>query len=699
MNNTNTQRFDQIAASIVNETLQEDIMIKDHVQKLGEECFQTLIAELEDYAIFLLDPDGIISTWNKGAQRIKGYLAEDVIGKSHKLFYTAEDREARMPEKLINLAIQNGKVIHEGWRVRKNGEHFWGNVTITALHNDKGGLTGFLKVTRDLTERRNAEIAQYTYTQQLEKNNEALRKSEERYHKMVAEVQDYAIILLDPTGIVLDWNKGAQKVKGYLPEEIIGKSFKLFYTPEDLKQNFPERLLHEAVVKGSTLNEGWRMRKDGTRFWGSVSITALHGSHGEITGFSKVTRDLTVQKIADDQLREFANELKSKNEILRKSEERYHRMIDEVQDYAILLLSKEGNIENWNSGAMHIKGYTAEEIVGKHFRIFYPSEDAVRGLPEQLLEIARRTGRATHEGWRVRKNGTRFWGNVVITALHDDDHNIVGYTKVTRDLTDRKKAEDTLRENAIALDQKNKALENLNSELSSFVYVASHDMKEPLRKIQTYVSMFDEQLSERGKTYLERIGSSAARMQSLIEDLLSYSQVSNDSSAVEELDLNQLLDTVKHDLEVPIAQRKAIVQSSTLPKIKGVRFQLYQVFLNILSNALKFSKEHEVPQVKIHADVVSRSAELPPRLAGLNQSYHHITIRDNGIGFEAENSNRIFEVFQRLHPKHTYSGTGIGLAIVKKVMDNHNGLVMAESQPGSGAAFHLYFPAETKVQS
>jgi light-regulated signal transduction histidine kinase (bacteriophytochrome) len=296
-----------------------------------------------------------------------------------------------------------------------------------------------------------------------------------------------------------------------------------------------------------------------------------------------------------------------------------------------------------------------------------------------------------HEGWRVRKDGTRFWGSVVITALHDGDGTVIGFTKVTRDLTDRKKAEDALKESAILLDQKNKSLEVLNSELSSFVYVASHDMKEPLRKIQTYISMFNEPVSEKGKGYLDRIQGSAARLQNLIEDLLSYSQVSNDVSDTEKLDLNEIVETVKHDLEIGIAHRKAVLTIEKLPEIVGVRFQVYQVFLNLLSNALKFSRPDVSPKVQVRADKVTMNdRSQTPR------EFYHIEVADNGIGFDAENASRIFEVFQRLHPRQAYAGTGIGLSIVKKVMENHEGMVTAESTPGKGSTFHLYFPVQTE---
>src|SRR6188768_3392322 len=200
---------------------------------------------------------------------------------------------------------------------------------------------------------------------------------EERFQQLIAEVSDYAIIFLDITGIISSWNRGAEKIKGYAADDIVGRSFTTFYTQEDREAGLPARLLKSAADRGSVIHEGWRVRKDGSRFWGSVVITALHDDSGAIIGYSKVTRDLTERKTAEDKLNDYANELKLKNIELKRSEERYHRMISEVQDYAIILLDEHGIIQNWNAGAEKIKGYRAEEIVGSPFETFYTHEDRV----------------------------------------------------------------------------------------------------------------------------------------------------------------------------------------------------------------------------------------------------------------------------------------------------------------------------------
>lgn len=494
------------------------------------------------------------------------------------------------------------------------------------------------------------------------------------FQRMVEEIQDYAIILMDADGFIRNWNKGAEKIKGYKEEEILGKHFSIFYLQEDLDRGLPNILMSEARDTGRASQEGWRKRKDGTRFWGSITITALHDDANNVVGYSKVTRDLTDKKIAEDKL--------------RMSEERYHRMVAEVQDYAIILLNENGIIENWNLGAEKTKGYTSSEVLGKHFELFYTKEDREINLPATLLKRAAKTGRATQEGWRVRKDGRKFWGSITITALHGKDGSVIGFSKVTRDLTQQKLAEEKLAAYT-------KELEVQNSELEQFAYVASHDLQEPLRKIQTFAELIKENYNDKefAGRYLDKLDASAKRMVELVKSLLNYSRLTQDKSrlAITDVDLNIVLAEVQQDFELLIEDKKAIIKSGKLPVISGNYIQLGQLFSNLISNSLKFSQQQPVIEIAYSMVPKAQIKDAPKSLADIN--YVQITFKDNGIGFEKEYCQKIFSLFQRLHGKQAYAGTGIGLALCKKIAENHNGMIMADSTPGEGATFYLYLPA------
>ena len=255
---------------------------------------------------------------------------------------------------------------------------------------------------------------------------------EDRFRLLVQGVLDYAIFMLDPAGHISSWNAGAERIKGYAPDEIIGQHFSVFYPPEDVAAGKPARELEVAIADGRLEDEGWRIRKDGSRFWANVVITALVDEQGVLQGFGKVTRDMTERRAAEEEL--------------RLSEERFRLLVQGVLDYAIFMLDPAGFISSWNAGAARIKGYSADEIIGQHFSVFYPPEDVAAGKPARELEVAIAQGRAEDEGWRIRKDGTRFWANVVITALLDEHGKLRGFGKLTRDMTERRGAERVLQE-------------------------------------------------------------------------------------------------------------------------------------------------------------------------------------------------------------------------------------------------------------
>ena len=365
------------------------------------------------------------------------------------------------------------------------------------------------------------------------------------YHLLVQSIKDYAIFMLDTRGFIISWNEGAKKIKGYSAQEIIGKHFSTFYIQEDLESKKPERELKIALATGKYEEEGWRKRKDGSLFWANVIITSVFNSEGTHVGFSKITRDLTEKKGLEDRL--------------RRSEERHRLLVEQVKDYGIFMLDTKGNITSWNEGAARITGYSTAEILGRNFSTFYPEEDKVDRKPERELEIASKTGKYEEEGWRIRKNGDLFWVGVVITAIYNEAGELYGFAKVTRDLTERKKAEAELKESferykmlAEELRQTNYQLLEVNKQLEQFASIASHDLKEPLRKIITFTDMLlnDKQthLSETGQRNFNKVIDSSRRMARMIEDVLAFASLS-EKREFEIVSLHQIVEVANELLD------------------------------------------------------------------------------------------------------------------------------------------------------
>jgi PAS domain S-box-containing protein len=404
-----------------------------------DDC-RLLVESVTDYAIFMLDPDGYVATWNAGAEKIKGYSADEIAGKHFSVFYVEADVAAGKPASLLEAAARDGRVEDEGWRVRKDGTRFWANVVITALRDASGQLRGFGKVTRDSTERRAAE--------------EHLRQSEERFHSLVDAVLDYAIYMLDPEGHVATWNPGAQRLKGYSAAEIVGKSFTTFFPPEDAAEGKPERELAEARRHGRFEDEGWRVRKDGTRFWANAILTAVHDDQGTLIGFAKVTRDLTARREAEENERRLIRERAARNAAeeaerkVRDSEERYRALsarleiiLEGVAD-GITVLDRAGALVFANSAAARLFGFESAEVlmraspgpVTDHFDLFdeqgrpfntqlLPARLVIQGAPSATATVHihdRATGRRWWSAIRsspvLAQDGTT---ELVINIWHD----------------------------------------------------------------------------------------------------------------------------------------------------------------------------------------------------------------------------------------------------------------------------------------
>jgi PAS domain S-box-containing protein len=417
--------------------------------------------------------------------------------------------------------------------------------------------------------------------------------------------------------------------------------------------------------------------------------TPLRNVDGIITGVMviaiDVTEMVTARRKIEQVVAERTRELTNVNMELQYSEKRYHRMIDEVEDYAIIFLDKNGIVQNWNKGAEKIKGYKESEIVGKSFEQFYLPEDQKNGVPKRFLEEAVANGKASMEGWRVKKGGNRFWGSILLTALHDDAGNVIGFSKVTRDLTERKLAEDKVREYS-------ENLEAQNRELEQFAYAASHDMKEPLRKIYFFgTSLKDnigDELDEKSANYLTRILASTQKMSNLVDNLLNYSKTTANIDAIEKVDLNQVVEEVIAGVHDDPENAGVIFEVDGLPRILGIPFQCIQLLDNLVRNSIKYRSPDRSCVIRISYEQVDQLAEDD----NAQTEYHKISVIDNGIGFEQQYAERIFEIFQRLGTIPGKTGAGIGLAICKRIVLNHNGMIQAFGKRGEGARFDIYLP-------
>ena len=484
---------------------------------------------------------------------------------------------------------------------------------------------------------------------------------------LVESVRDYAIFALDTEGRIVSWNVGAERAKGYTRKEIIGKHISVFYPPEAIAAGKPGKLLQLAVRHGRVEDEGWRVRKDGSLFWADVVITALKDPEsGKLVGFAKVTRDLT-QRVEAEQA-------------LRASEERFRQLVHSVKDYGIFMLDSRGYVRSWNDGAQRVSGYSADEITGQHFSLFYPAEDVAAGKPARELEIATTEGRFEEEGWRVRKDGTLFWSNVVITPLRNDKGEAIGFVKVTRDLTERRAAQ----ERAIADARRVAEAEASSRAKSEFLAAMSHELRTPLNAIGGYTELLEVgvagEVSQPQRDYLVRIRAAQQHLLSLINDLLNYSrieagQVTYDIAPVA---IKPLLQRVCELIEVQASAKGLVLSiSECRGDITGLadRVKVEQILLNLLSNAIKFTPRHG-------------SITLACGRAGKKV---FIEVLDTGPGIPTDKQNAVFEPFVQLGRSltHVQEGVGLGLAISRDLARAMRGDLTLESTSGQGARFTL----------
>jgi len=491
----------------------------------------------------------------------------------------------------------------------------------------------------------------------------------DRYRLLVDAITDYAIYMLDPDGIITNWNAGAQRLKGYAAEEIVGQHFSRFYLPEDRSDGLPERALAIARTDGKFEREGWRIRKNGERFWAHVVIDPIWAKDGTLIGFAKITRDLTERRAAA--------------ESLRQSEEQFRLLVQSVTDYAIYRLDPDGNVASWNSGAERIKGYTPAEAIGTHFSRFYTEEDRLAGEPERAMSIAREQGRFAAEGWRVRKDGSRFRASVLLDPIRDDKGKLLGFAKVTRDVSEREEAQrklDLARE-ALFQSQKMEAIGQLTGGVA-------HDFNNLLMAILSSLTLLERRVSGDASTQrlIDNARQGAERGAALTQRMLAFAR--RQELNPEPVDVPQLVRSMNDLLQRTLGPSHPIGLQFplSLPWVLADANQLEMALLNLAVNA-----RDAMPDGGAISITASETTVEDRKLDGLAPGrYVKLAVIDTGTGMDAATLARATEPF--FTTKGVGKGTGLGLSMIHGLAEQMKGELVLRSTVGRGTTAELWLP-------
>jgi len=681
--------------------LMERTLADERAKRHGAEEFKILVDGVRDYAIFKLDRHGRVTTWNSGAERLKGYTADEIIGKDFSIFYTEEARQAGDPQRLLETALREGRCEEENWRVRRDGTRFVASVIITAIRDESGTLIGFAKVTRDLTERRLAEEKRAAERHEAER---VLRESEEKFRLLVDEVRDYAIFFLDLDGHVMTWNAGAERIKGYRADEIIGQSFARFYVPEDVIAGVPGRSLRRATEQGVVADEGLRVRKDGSRFWAYVVLTALHDKSGRLRGFAKITRDVTRQKHAEQRMAVLADTSRLLGESLDSDQILFTITRMAVPNFAdavvIHLRDPEGEprLGVFHATNPELLAAVRDLQVRGAYRVAAPSRRVMRTArselhPELTPEWLRGQDMDDELAFLILRFGVSSTIHVPIimagrpvavivfatagTRVYDEQDLVFGEEMARRastamhnaDLFHTAKTERERAEEAAELRER-------------LVAVVGHDLRQPLASIDIRVEVLsrwskDPEFVED----LNGVRASSRRMSRMIEQILDFSR-SRLGGGLEvvlaPMDLREALTPILD--EVRTAHPSATIQLQC-PELCGAwdRDRLEQVFANLIGNALAHGDPGKAVTVN----------------AGAEDHRVWVEVHNEGPPIPQELQPVLFSPFPwGERASRSPAGLGLGLYISNEVVLRHGGQIAIRSTADEGTTFRVTLPRQ-----
>jgi PAS domain S-box-containing protein len=606
----------------------------------SEERFRLLLESIKDYSIVMLDPAGLITTWNKGAERIKGYLADEIVGRHFSRFYPLGDVAQGKPEQVLAIAATEGRFEDEGWRIRNDGTKFWAEVIVTPIYNDNGNLSGFSKVTRDVSGRREAE----------------------RKFKNLLEAAPDAMVVVNQGGGIVLLNLQAEKQFGYRRDELLGQKVKNI-----IPEGFAERLIADDLrsaedALAQQIGTGIELtgrRKDGSEFPIEIMLSPLESAEGILV--TAAIRDISVRKTAEKHLAQM--------------EGRYRGLLEAAPD-AMVVVNQDGEIVLLNLQAEKQFRYRRDELLGQKVKNIIPEGFAERLIADDLRSAEDALAQQIGTGIELtgqRRDGSEFPIEIMLSPLESAEGILV--TAAIRDITERKRNERTLQE-------RNNELQVAVNELDAFSYSVSHDLRAPLRAIDGFSQILLKQcgtlLSGEPRKYLQRVRDNTVQMGHLVDDLLRFSRLGRQPLAKQLVPTRAIVEQALRDARQQVAGRSIRVSVGDLPPVWGDTALLKQVFVNLIDNAFKYTR--------LRDDAV---VEIGSRKIGDEQVF---LVRDNGVGFDMQYADKLFDVFQRLHRAEDFAGTGVGLAIVQRIVQRHGGRIWAEAAVDHGATF--YFTTE-----